>query len=119
MTTRSTVKAQRNNEIYTGITGIHLQDQTVTESMGAISDRTRERLGTSDSMVIKSRRRAINAARSLQEGVPAPGVDNPELYAVPHRRCHPEAGRRLARGHRGPAQGLCRPPGAASGKRLA
>ena len=75
-------KAQRNNEIYTGITGIHLQDQTVTESMGAISDRTRERLGTSDSMVIKSRRRAINAARSLQEGVPAPGVDNPELYAV-------------------------------------
>ena len=50
--------------------------------MGAISDRTKERLGTSDSMVIKSRRRAINAARSLQEGVPAPGVDNPELYAV-------------------------------------
>ena len=75
-------EAQRNNEIFTGITGIHLQDQTVTESMGAISDRTKERLGTSDSMVIKSRRRAINAARSLQEGVPAPGVDNPELYAV-------------------------------------
>ena len=75
-------EAQRKNEIFTGITGIHLQDQTVTESMGAISDRTKERLGTSDSMVIKSRRRAINAARSLQEGVPAPGVDNPELYAV-------------------------------------
>ena len=75
-------EAQRKNEIYTGITGIHLQDQTVTESMGAISDRTKERLGTSDSMVIKSRRRAINAARSLQEGVPAPGVDNPELYSI-------------------------------------
>ena len=75
-------EAQRNNEIYTGITGIHLQDQAVTESMGAISDRTRERLGTSDTMVIKSRRRAIDAARSLQEGVPAPGVDNPEVYRV-------------------------------------
>ena len=32
--------------------------------------------------IIKSRRRAINAARSLQEGVPAPGVDNPELYSI-------------------------------------
>ena len=75
-------EAQRKNEIYTGITGISLQDQAVTESMGAIGDRSQEHLGTSDSMIIKTRRRVINAARSLQEGVPAPGVDNPEAYRV-------------------------------------
>ena len=75
-------EAQKKNEIYTGITGIHLQDQAVTESMGAIGDRTQEHLGTSDSMIIKSRRRVLNAARALQEGVTPPGVDNPEVYSV-------------------------------------
>jgi phenylpropionate dioxygenase-like ring-hydroxylating dioxygenase large terminal subunit len=75
-------EAQRKNEIYTGITGIFLQDQAVTESMGAVEDRTKERLGTSDSMIIKSRRRVLNAARAFQEGVTPPGVDNPEAYSV-------------------------------------
>jgi phenylpropionate dioxygenase-like ring-hydroxylating dioxygenase large terminal subunit len=74
--------AQKKNEIYTGITGIFLQDQAVTESMGPIDDRTKERLGTSDSMIIKSRRRALNAARALQEGITPPGVDNPEVFSV-------------------------------------
>ena len=74
-------EAQREKS-FTGITGIHMQDQAITESMGHISDRTQERLGTSDSMVIKTRQRLINAARALQEGVPAPAVDNPELYQV-------------------------------------
>jgi hypothetical protein len=48
--------------------------------MGAITDRVREHLGASDSMVIKTRRSIINAARSLQEGVTHPTVDHPELY---------------------------------------
>jgi hypothetical protein len=74
--------AQKKNEIYTGITGIFLQDQAVTESMDPIEDRTKERLGTSDSMIIKSRRRALNAARALQEGITPPGVDNPEVFSV-------------------------------------
>jgi phenylpropionate dioxygenase-like ring-hydroxylating dioxygenase large terminal subunit len=68
---------------YTGIDGIHLQDQAITESMGPIYERTQEHLGTSDRMVILTRRRAINAARALAEtGEVPPGVDNPELYLV-------------------------------------
>jgi hypothetical protein len=55
----------------------------VTTSMGPIYDRTQERLGTTDAMVIKTRRRLIQMARALAEqGITPPGVDNPEWYAV-------------------------------------
>jgi hypothetical protein len=75
-------KAQKTVS-YTGIGSIHLQDQAVTESMGPVYDRTREHLGTSDAMVIRTRRRLIDAARALRDGgtVP-PGVDDPTVYAV-------------------------------------
>jgi phthalate 4,5-dioxygenase oxygenase subunit len=66
---------------YTGIKGIFTQDQAVTESMGPIYERAHEHLGTSDAMVIRTRRRAIGAARAFAEqgNVPS-GVDNPEMY---------------------------------------
>ena len=68
---------------YTGIGSIFLQDQAATESMGPIYDRTQERLGTSDVMVIRTRKRLIDAARALRDGgqVP-PGVDQPGVYAI-------------------------------------
>jgi nitrite reductase/ring-hydroxylating ferredoxin subunit len=73
-------EAQRT-ESFTGIAGIHQQDQAVTESMGSIYDRTQEHLGSSDAMVIRTRRRVIAAARALRhEGVVPPGVDNPAIY---------------------------------------
>jgi hypothetical protein len=72
---------QSSGGSYTGIAGIHQQDQAITESMGAVVDRTHEHLGTSDSMVIRTRRRLINAARALREqGVTPPGVDDPAVY---------------------------------------
>jgi len=73
--------AQERDEEYSGISGIHLQDQAITESMGPIYDRTQEHLGSSDAMVIRVRRRLIAAARALAEGgtVP-PGVDQPGVY---------------------------------------
>jgi phenylpropionate dioxygenase-like ring-hydroxylating dioxygenase large terminal subunit len=72
---------QRRKEDFTGIPGIHTQDQAVTESMGAIYDRTTERLGTSDVMVIRVRRRLIEAARAFADrGLTPPGVDRPEVY---------------------------------------
>ncbi len=68
---------------FTGIDGIHTQDQAITESMGTIYDRTHEHLGTSDIMVIRTRRRVINAAKALRDrGVTPPGVDSPEVYRV-------------------------------------
>src|SRR5262249_7398471 len=73
-------EAQRT-ESFTGIAGIHQQDQAVTESMGPIYDRTQEHLGTSDAMVIRTRRRVLSAARSLRDsGVTPPGVDDPTVY---------------------------------------
>ena len=40
--------AQRNNEIYTGIRMVFMQDQAVTESMGGITDHALEHLVASD-----------------------------------------------------------------------
>ena len=67
---------------FAGLKSIFLEDQAVTVSMGPVVDREKERLGTSDQMIIRSRRRLLRAARSLQEGETPPGVDNPEVYAV-------------------------------------
>jgi len=51
--------------------------------MGTIYAREKERLGTSDVMVIRVRRRLIDAARAFAErGLTPPGVDNPEVYRV-------------------------------------
>jgi nitrite reductase/ring-hydroxylating ferredoxin subunit len=74
-------REKQRNESYTGIDGIFTQDQAVTESMGTIYRREHEHLGTSDAMVIRTRRRVIKAARELAEsGLLPPGVDNAALY---------------------------------------
>ena len=76
-------KAQQKNVSYTGIDAIFLQDQAVTESMGPVYDRTQERLGSSDQMVIRTRKRLIDAARALRDhGTVPPGVDDPAVYQV-------------------------------------
>jgi phthalate 4,5-dioxygenase len=73
---------QKSGESFTGLPSIFLEDQAITESMGTIYDRTREHLGTSDSMVIRVRRALIRAALNLRDySVTPPGVDNPEVYA--------------------------------------
>ena len=69
-------------ESYTGIDGIQQQDQAITESMGSIVDRSREHLGASDAMVIRTRQRISRAVRDHLEGATPPGVDSPELYRV-------------------------------------
>ena len=63
-TTASTARRSAHAS-YTGIPGIHQQDQAITESMGTIYDRNHEHLGTSDAMVIRTRRRLVNAAKAL------------------------------------------------------
>jgi phthalate 4,5-dioxygenase oxygenase subunit len=79
---------QRTNVSYTGIPGIRQQDMAMVETMGAIYDRTHEHLGTTDTMIIKTRRRWIAAARALRdEGVVPPGVDNPEFYRQRSGEC--------------------------------
>jgi phthalate 4,5-dioxygenase oxygenase subunit len=74
--------AQRAGKSFTGIGNIHLQDQAVTESMGAIIDHELEHLGPSDRMITLTRRRLLQAARAWHAGGGAapPGVDDPALY---------------------------------------
>jgi len=58
---------------YTGIDGFATQDACVTESMGAIVDRTKEHLGTSDTYVIALRKFLIEAIKNFQKGIEPPG----------------------------------------------
>ena len=66
-----------------GVAGVSLQDRAMVESMGPLVDRTKERLGTSDAMIIKTRRRLIDAAVRFRDLGEAPaGVDDPSLFGV-------------------------------------
>jgi hypothetical protein len=74
-------EAQRSNAIYSGIDGIHLQDQAITESMGPTTDHGFEHLSPADQMITRTRRRLLLAARSLRdEGKLPPGVEDGSLY---------------------------------------
>jgi phenylpropionate dioxygenase-like ring-hydroxylating dioxygenase large terminal subunit len=77
-------EAQARGGNYTGINGIHAQDQAITESMGPITDHLFEHLGPSDMMIMRTRRRLLAVARALaKNGTVPPGVDDPEkMYAV-------------------------------------
>jgi hypothetical protein len=68
---------------YTGIPVVQIQDSAVQTSGGLIVDRSIERLGSTDAMVIRIRRRLLAALRAYREhGVTPPGVDQPEAYQV-------------------------------------
>ena len=59
-------EAQRT-ESYTGIDGIHLQDQAITESMGPVIERELEHLVESVKMIVEVRKALISAARTVAE----------------------------------------------------
>ncbi len=66
---------------FSGIDGLLLQDQAITESMGGIVDHSRETLAPSDRMIVRTRDRLRDAALALAEdGTVPPGVDDPETY---------------------------------------
>jgi phthalate 4,5-dioxygenase oxygenase subunit len=64
---------------FTGIGGIPNQDIAMWESMGPISDRSKERVGASDVAVVAFRRLMVEAARSAQAGGPAIGTTEPRI----------------------------------------
>ena len=66
---------------FTGIKGIPNQDIAMWESMGAISDRTKERVGASDFAVVEFRRLMVEAARQMRDGGPVLGRTEPH---TPH-----------------------------------
>ncbi len=58
---------------FTGIKGIPSQDMAMWESMGAIADRSQERLSASDLAISRFRRQMVAAARAVADGGPAIG----------------------------------------------
>jgi len=73
-------EAQRSQS-YTGIPGIHLQDQAITESMGPIVDHAWENLAPSDLMIARTRRRIAQAVRKFaRDGKPPPAASDPRTY---------------------------------------
>lgn len=61
-------RAMQHRHNFTGIRGIPNQDCAVQESMGPITDRSRERLGSSDRAIVSFRRLMLGLARALEAG---------------------------------------------------
>jgi hypothetical protein len=69
----------QRSKTFTGIEGVNTQDLAVQESMGAIVDRSREHLGTTDQAIITCRRILLDVLRDFERGVDPLGVD-PKTY---------------------------------------
>ena len=61
---------------------INVHDQWAVESMGAIQDRTREHLGTTDKVIMANRRLLLAAIDAVAAGGAAPGMADPAQ--LPH-----------------------------------
>jgi phthalate 4,5-dioxygenase oxygenase subunit len=61
-------RALQKSGTYSGIRGIVEQDYAVTASMGPISNRSTEHLGTSDVAIIRARRVLMRLARHVESG---------------------------------------------------
>ena len=80
----------RQREVnYSGIWGIHDQDRALAESSKAIKgvnpgivDRSLEHLVGSDRAVVTTRRRLLDMALKLQQGIEPAGLRRPEAFAV-------------------------------------
>jgi phenylpropionate dioxygenase-like ring-hydroxylating dioxygenase large terminal subunit len=66
---------QRSGRHYNGVRGLAIQDASVQESIGVIADRTVENLVSTDNAIILARQRLLKAAKAVQEGGRAPGLD--------------------------------------------
>ena len=78
-------REKQRNVSFSGIDDFVSQDLMVTESMGAIFDRTNERLGTTDVPIIRMRRILIDAAKGLAQGQQPPalaGVEGHDLRDI-------------------------------------
>jgi len=64
---------------FTGILGIPNQDIAMWESMGAIADRTQERLGASDIAIVQFRRLMLEAVKAFAENGRVIGHVSPRL----------------------------------------
>jgi phthalate 4,5-dioxygenase len=67
--------AQKAKQTFSGVFDVGVQDAAIQESMGAIQDREREQLVSSDNGIIMTRRRLADAAAAVARGDAPPGLD--------------------------------------------
>lgn len=73
-------RGQQRTVSFTGIQSAQLQDLAMQESQGRIADRTKEHLGTSDTAIVRCRRKLIETAKALREGTPPTAAAKSHLY---------------------------------------
>ncbi|MDB5871049.1 MAG: Rieske (2Fe-2S) domain protein [Ramlibacter sp.] len=66
--------AQKDRRAYSGVFGFSEQDASLQESMGAIQDRTKEKLLPTDKAIVMARRMLVEAALELDQGVEPPAL---------------------------------------------
>ncbi len=71
----------QKTQTFSGINGTNTQDRAIQESMGAIADRTLERLGTTDRAIITARRLLLKAVKTVEDGGDPPGIA-PSYYRL-------------------------------------
>jgi phthalate 4,5-dioxygenase len=73
--------AMKRGTSMSGIRGVQMEDAVVQESMGAIYDRSREHLGSSDIAVVRMRRLMLQSVHGfMDEGKPPLGLAEPVAY---------------------------------------
>ena len=78
---REVQRFEQSERGFTGLQSVPVQDRAISWSQGPRYDRSLEHLGTTDSMIIRIRRRLLEAARALREdGIVPPCVDEPAAY---------------------------------------
>ncbi len=75
-------EAQKAGKTYSGVDGIGMQDASLQESMGAIQDRTREHLTSTDNGIVKMRRSLLKAVKALAEEGVAPPATDPSAHHI-------------------------------------
>jgi len=75
-------QAQRYGGVFSGITGLNVQDTAVGGMLGPLSDRTMEHLVPSDAMIVRARRKLLQLVEGFaaDKSVRLPGVDDPGAY---------------------------------------
>jgi phthalate 4,5-dioxygenase oxygenase subunit len=68
---------------FTGISGFPNQDVAMWVTMGAIADRSNDRLGASDLAIVEFRRQMLDAVKAFQGGAPAIGTGKQMLSRQP------------------------------------
>ena len=75
-------REQQRSSSMTGMHGFATQDMAIQESMGPTVDRTRERLGTSDTAIIAMRRLLLQEIDGLKQGQEPYAAHHGEIYWV-------------------------------------